>query len=407
MNRTPAVAVVGAGPQALTFLGRLAAVTPDVTAESVVLDPSGRWLARWEDLFHRLEITHLRSPAVHHPDPDVDAITRRRDLCTHDLVGGSSLRPSQWAFMATCRDLVTRLGDAGTVVPRSVRACRPLGGDLGVELDLDDGTSLRAGRVVLATNAAHPVTLPGAEPHAGQADLRDAGPDERIVVVGGGLTAVQLVDQAVARGASVTLVTRRPLVARSYDVDPGWMGPKRLAAFERSNDPADRIRAAARARGGGTVPPAALGRLRELAAGGRVRLVEGVAALGVVPVGHHVLVRLADGCSLAADRAVTAMGSVARVEFDPLLEPLARAGVLRTVRGLPILDDALRVPGTRLHVMGRLATERLGPAAGNLAGARRGAARIAAVLLGIDPLDADPGISTGPDPWPARRPGSI
>lgn len=402
MNRSPAVAVVGAGPHALTFLAGLHRAAPDLAADSVVLDPSGRWLERWEDLFERLEITHLRSPSVHHPHPDVDAITRRRDLCRDDLVGGSSLRPSQWAFMATCRDLVRDLGDTATVTPRAAIACRPLGGDPGpVEVDLDDGTTARAGRVVIATNAARPVGLPGLTTPVDQADLRDARPDERVVVVGGGLTAAQLVDQAVARGAAVTMVTRRPLVARSYDVEPGWMGPKCLRGFATIDDPAERIRAAARARGGGTVPPAVLDRLRDLASSRRIRIVEGSAAVGVRRIRDHVLVRLADGCALAADRVVTAMGSVPRVEFDPLLAPLAATAGIETVLGLPLLDDGLRLPGTGVHVMGRLAAERLGPAAGNLAGARRAAARIVADLLGLDPLAADPGVTTGAELRPA------
>lgn len=157
--------------------------------------------------------------------------------------------------------------------------------------------------------------------------------------------------QAVARDAGVTLVTRRPLVARDDDVDPGWMGAKCLRGFGRLDDPAERIRTAARARGCGTVPPQVLERLRGLHEGGRVRLVEGSAAVGVVPVGRHVLLRLADGCALAADRVV--------------------------------------------------------PAAGNLAGGRRGAARITASLVGEDPLSADSGVTTGAELWPAvRRPGS-
>jgi hypothetical protein len=405
MNPSPAVAVVGAGPHALTFLAGLHRAAPDLAADSVVLDPSGRWLERWADLFERLEISHLRSPAVHHPHPEVDAITRRTDLCRDDLVGGSSLRPSQWAFMATCRDLVRELGDAATVSPRAAVACRPLDGDPGqVEVDLDDGTTVQARRVVLATNAARRVGLPGLPPFDRQADLRDARADERVIVIGGGLTAAQLVDQAVARDAAVTLVTRRPLVARSYDVDPGWMGPKCLRGFATIEDPAERIRAAARARGGGTVPPLVLDRLRDLASSRRIRIVEGSAVVGVRRIGDHVMVRLADGCALAADRVVTAIGSVARVEFDALLAPLAAAGGVETALGHPLLTDGLRLPGTGVHVMGRLAAERLGPAAGNLAGARRAAARIVADLVGLEPVAADPGVTTGAEHWPVLRP---
>jgi len=42
----------------------------------VVLDNSGDgWMARWHALFHKLQISHLRSPMFFHPDPsDRDAL---------------------------------------------------------------------------------------------------------------------------------------------------------------------------------------------------------------------------------------------------------------------------------------------------------------------------------------------
>ena len=405
---TAPLAIVGAGPHALTLLARLRAYAPGIADEAVVFDPSGRWLARWCDLFERLEISHLRSPSVHHPHPDVDAISRRQDLRGDDFIGGSSLRPSHRVFFATCSDLIRDLGDCAKVQRHTVTACNP--GDTSpplVRVELDDGTGLEAARVVLATNSARPMTLPGLDPASAQADLRGAEAGEQILVVGGGLTAAQLVEQAVQRGARVTLVTRRPLVARTYDVDPGWMGPKYLRGFSQLADAGERIRVARSARGGGTVPPDVLDRLRALAAEGLIGIREGVAAVAVRSSPTGLVLCLADGTELGADRVVTAMGSVPRADDDPLLAPLIRRGIVRTVSGIPLLDEALRVPGTGLHVMGRLAIERLGPAAGNLAGARRAAARIVADLIGSDPVAADPGVTVDARVWPRLSRASL
>jgi NADPH-dependent 2,4-dienoyl-CoA reductase/sulfur reductase-like enzyme len=224
-------------------------------------------------------------------------------------------------------------------------------------------------------------------------DLRDAGEGEHVVVVGGGLTAAQLVDQALERGAHPTLVTRRPLVPREFDVDPGWMGPKYLAEFDRVPDRSERVRRALEARGGGTVPPLVLEDLTSRVRCGSVRLVEGVAAVLAVESGGSWCVELVDGERLHADRVVAALGSRLEVREDPLLGPLVDTGLIPAEGPVPCLDDALRVHGTQIHVMGRHAIAELGPAAGNLSGARRAAERIRAHLCGDDPRAADRGVA--------------
>jgi hypothetical protein len=62
--------VVGAGPHALTvcaYLRGLAGVPP---RDLAVVDSSGAWLARWNRRLASLRLSHLRSPCVHHPDPN-------------------------------------------------------------------------------------------------------------------------------------------------------------------------------------------------------------------------------------------------------------------------------------------------------------------------------------------------
>jgi len=59
-----------------------------------------------------------------------------------------------------------------------------------------------------------------------------------------------------------------------------------------------------------------------------------------------------------------------------------------TIDGLPVPNNDLRIGGLPIHVTGRLATIELGPAAGNLWGARQGARRITRAITGID-LEVD------------------
>lgn len=385
------LAVVGAGPHALTLLGELWRADPRLVDDTVVLDPSGGWLADWSDMFDRLQIEHLRSPIVHHPFPDVHAIHRHEDLRPTDIGPGPYARPSQRIFMRVVSDLLEAMGPAAAVRPNAVTALEPTARD--TLLRLDDGTELRARTVVLATNAHRPVTLRGMERAPRVPDLRNAEEGEHVVVVGGGLTAAQLVDQALLRGAHPTLVTRRPLVPREFDVDPGWMGPKYLAEFDRVADRSERVSRALEARGGGTVPPLVLEDLRSRIRCGAVRVIEGVAAASVAESGGSWCVDLIDGERLHADRVVAALGSRLEVRDDALLGPFVDAGRIPVDGPVPCLDDALRVHGTQIHVMGRHAIAELGPAAGNLSGARRAAERIRAHLCGGDPLAADRGVA--------------
>ena len=52
--------------------------------------------------------------------------------------------------------------------------------------------------------------------------------------------------------------------------------------------------------------------------------------------------------------------------------------------GLPLVDQSLRLGPHPIFVMGRSATFALGPAAGNLWGARHAARRITTAITGID-----------------------
>eukprot|EP00730_Choanoeca_flexa_P017296 TRINITY_DN8313_c0_g1_i1.p1 TRINITY_DN8313_c0_g1~~TRINITY_DN8313_c0_g1_i1.p1 ORF type:complete len:529 (+),score=97.67 TRINITY_DN8313_c0_g1_i1:38-1624(+) len=94
------VAIVGAGPQALSLVSYLkcqgnssASMTDEehsryikhcgktgqdawgrfVDESTVVIDPAGSWLHQWNDQFAALKISHLRSPMAAHPDMSQDS----------------------------------------------------------------------------------------------------------------------------------------------------------------------------------------------------------------------------------------------------------------------------------------------------------------------------------------------
>lgn len=276
------VCVLGAGPHGLAVAAALAAASPSLARQLVVLDPAGSWLGAWHDAFARLEIEHLRSPLVHHPDVRPGALDRH---IRHHGLPRSGLPydpPTTTAFASFCRELERRRRLAPPVAV-SCRRLQPSRRGLTVDAGR---VRIDARRVVLATNPHRRVIpswtglLLGHEPdlvtHAADVDLRRTEDlaDRRVLVVGGGLTAAHLASGAARRGASVTLLTRRPLEVRAFDTEPGWLGPKRLSGFEAEPDPSARLAAVRAARGGGTIPAWMRERLAHLESDDRLRIVE-------------------------------------------------------------------------------------------------------------------------------------
>jgi hypothetical protein len=399
MSPAPAeVAVVGAGPHALTFVLHLLALDPDRAGGLVVLDPAGDWLTTWRSGFRRLHIDTLRSPGVHHPDPDPEALIRWQRSHGRPGPGLPYGIPSYADFDAFCSELIEGAGLAGAVRPDQVHRISPGPGGVA-ELTTDSG-SLRARQVVLATNPHRrriPEWVQSVLPvpsdriqHAEEVDLAAVGhlDGEHVAVVGGGLSAGHLAVGAAAAGARVSLLARRPLVERLFDVDPGWLGPRRLRAFAAQPDPRNRLRSARRARGGGTMPPWMVGCLRDAAATVELQILDDCPVVAASRHRDRPRLVLFDGTVLAVDRVWLATGSQPTVDATRCLA--GRATRPATVGRLPCLDDHLRIPGTPIHLLGRLAMLSLGPAAGNLWGARVGARRIVASVTGSEVYESVP-----------------
>lgn len=275
--------------------------------------------------------------------------------------------------------------------------------DRGVELALTDGATLASDHLVLAVDPAERRIPAWADEllhdgdgdvvHSADIDLRAVEVDGRnVVIVGGGLTAGHLAVGAAEAGASVTIVSRREMRERMFDTDPGWLGPKELNGYHDLDDPAERARVALAARDGGSIPPWMSRRLQSLEADGALQRVEGVAVRRARRVDASIELLLDADQSLCADALWLATGSRPGVTAHPLTRALATAAPTETVEGWPVLDEStLRWPGTTVHLMGRMAMIPLGPAAGNLWGARVAASRIADAIVGSPTLVGTPG----------------
>lgn len=381
------ILVAGAGPHALTIVQYLAAVGIE-PEEVMVVDPRP-WLTAWRSRFAAHDIPMLRSSRVHHPHPDPYALMRYARDCGrsefHDGIG----RPSSSLFDDFCDHLLDVGGwrsRHATAVVRHVRSTPD-----GCEVDLSTGTTVTSQHVIVAVNPVHPDLpvwavahgLQGRRAcvvagrvslgHGDQVDLsRDVAAGERVLVIGGGLTAAQLALGAARRGADVTLAHRSAFRARDLDVEPTWLG-RDLQAFHQVSF-GRRPALLAQARGGGSIPPRELGKLRRMQRRGRMRILEQARMTAVEQRGDHWVVSFNDAKACAYDSVWLATGHRIDAAEAGFLTPMLRRSGSRS--GLAALTHDLRIPGTRVHVSGGLAGLHLGPACRTLIGARMAAERM-------------------------------
>lgn len=385
------VVVVGAGPHALTFCVYLLTARPDWHDRLTVIDPDG-WITAWNARLARLGITVLRSPGVHHPDPYPYALADFARQRTDELIGDYRA-PTARLFHDFCRHLIRvhRL-DSIHRCGRVAAIHTGLDGDTAL-VELASGCRLRADHVVIASNpatpripswatAAHPTraTPCGVVRHADTVDMSQVLPEQRIVVVGGGLTAAQLALGAARAGAQVTLLPPGPLRSSVTDIDPTWLGPHQLRPYFAEPDWERRSQIYHQARRG-TIPPSWIEEIHHAADTATLDLHESATITAVHLDGPTATAETTSG-PIDADQIWLATGWDHNCRHDPLISSLRPA---LTTTGLPIIDTALRIPGSAVHLMGAAAALQIGAAAPNLAGARIASERLLTELTGTRP----------------------
>ncbi len=349
-----------------------------------VVDPTGGWLRDWHDRMARQGIRHLRSPITHHPHPDPLSLERHCSRVGLPYVMRDGRRlPSTAGFAHFVETVIDEHSLPGAVAEAAV--------DIAVETDrvavyLASGAVISCRRLVLATGAGRPRVPPGMPDdtrirHAEAVDLRDLPtPGTRLLVVGGGLSAAHLVLGAAAAGLTVTLALRGKFRVRTFDTDPGWMGPKYLRGFAAEPDRIRRRSAIAEARGGGSMPPWARQAIADLEREGTIEVLRN-SPLVAVDIGKQGVRAQLGPVEREADAVWMATGFEHDVFANPLLVRLAARHPIPVHDGIPDLDDDLTWGGTPVHVVGAPAALVLGPTAGNLHGQRRGAHRVAKAVV--------------------------
>ncbi len=421
---------------------------PSLHGRVKVFDQSGAWMGKWNHLFEALGIQHLRSPHVAHPCPthtlallahgaqvktmDTKPKEAFADFCQLQY-SGCHRAPSVPLFGSLCAHLRTTLDLDALLEQATILAVEPVYAHdttkttvayfrLTLQRANGEREVVEAKTVVVATGSTSCPRLPEWWPSLLESPCRRYPPHalrhawalpqdlcasaaapkplqsgERILVVGGGLTAAQLSVLAADQGQGhVCMASRRGMVTKQFDFEHAWMDrkqrPRLLRQFLQAATPEERLRLIQEARGQSSIPLEALAMLRARHDRIDVRQHTEVAAFpppqwDAQAQAWCVVLESLDSKGKVTreacvfDRIWAATGSDVCLEQHPLLGPFCEHRPLDRCGDFPCLTpDLAWDAGCELYVLGMPAALVLGPDAGNLMGARTGAGRVAHVL---------------------------
>ncbi|KAL7533690.1 hypothetical protein ACHAXR_008539 [Thalassiosira sp. AJA248-18] len=379
-----------------------------------VVDPNENWLGGWSENFARLGIQFLRSPAMAHPDHfDMNALLayavandREEELkesgCAkiRKLHGLGQTQVGLWKLPSTslfedfCNDLARKLSHdyvKGVAVDLTRKEESERSSDSEFTVTLADGTEITATSVVLALGPTGTPVIPtkicSNVPkdqlipwHRMKEKLQPH--HEVVLVVGGGLTAVQAAQYCLRQGKKVYLCSRRPLVERHFDIDTCWFdrrsANKHISDFYHQPE-SERLAALREVRGGGSVPPVYMEDVRKWQARGKLTLVHDAEPEFLRSTQDGKVWISMGQEQLAVDCIVCACGIKPNCTSNPLVEKIQENFPIKMTGGFPTVSVDLEW-SKNLFVVGALASLNVGPDSGNIMGARRAASIVANTL---------------------------
>jgi len=352
-----------------------------------IVDPNDEPLAEWKRITANVGMEYLRSPKVHHLDLEPFSLKHfiQCDECTENAYITPNDRPSLTLFNAHADRVIKKNG---------LNKLYRTGYALNIECNTDfvtvttDRETIRSRNVILAIGLGGKTRWPewaynAAKEGAGICHVldgsfcRDSIPEcGEIVVVGGGMSAVQTALSIANENRRVTLLSPHSLRQNNYDSDPGWMGPKYLNRFRRITSWTKRRSVIDQARNNGSITHELKYQLQRCINRGELRILVDETGSCSVLTHELILLNLRGGESIGANHVILATGYDNRCPGGSLVKKFAEEYGLRCSEcGSPITDTSLQWCD-RIFVSGALAELEVGPASRNIIGARMASEKI-------------------------------
>jgi hypothetical protein len=367
----------------------------NVPADSIrIVDPNSELLYEWLHCTHNVGMRYLRSPGVHHIDPE-DPFSLLRFARTPEGKRVGRLlepyrRPSYQLFNRHAQKNIARHKLDSIHLRARVSGIKRKDNFLEI---MAGSNCLLAKRVALCIGMDQQLHIPDfALPYYGQQlhhvfdtqyRLIPERLPEDIFVVGGGISAVQtamrVADSSKGR-RKVRLLSKEPLRTAMFDSDPGWMGPLFIQHFLKNPCPVHRRTIIKSARNSGSMPPEMLRRFQSFIAQGRIGYVQDNIQQ-MLPMEGGKRWKLEGQKSIYnTELLLLATGfDRHRPGGEWLSQLIAHLNLPIAPCGFPLTEADLHW-GHGIYVSGALAELTLGPPARNIIGARHAAPLIAASM---------------------------
>jgi len=266
----------------------------------------------------------------------------------------------------------------------------------GFTVQLADGRRATSAAVVVAVGLrpfAHRPALYDHLPHSIVSHSTDHGPldrfrNARVIVVGGGQSAVDYAALLRDVGATVYLIARRPIEWRAADVTDERCSVEWLARYGHSfyqlpqwaKDRWNRCRAAG-----------AAAWMRDQVVG-KVVLHQGRSIVTIDAKGDAVVATISDGTTVRADHVLLATGFDVRLDRLLMLGRSLR-GAIRTHDGAPLLSPEYESSVSGLYFCGAIAVRSFGPICQSIVGCGPAARTVARAIASRHPARSRSGIS--------------
>ncbi|MCP3026565.1 NAD(P)-binding domain-containing protein [Halobacillus sp. A5] len=376
--------IVGGGIQGCTTAAYLLHFKKVSKEQLLIIDPFDEPIKKWKSVTNRIGMTYLRSPSVHHLDPDPYSL--KKYAKNNDYAGpflGYYGRPRLDMFNQYCEDLFKEEGVMDCWQQGVVTSI-----ERGIEhwnVSVNEIGRLEAENVVLAVGVNDRPHYPdwtktlmdqqaGRVQHVFEEPVNDNA--KSYAVIGGGITSAHMAKTLALRTkAQVTLIKRHPFRLKDFDSDPGWLGPKYLNRFHKTKCYSKRRQQIREARNRGSITTGIRNDLRALEQEGKLEIITNE-ILNAKSESNKAAVIFSDGSSITTEQLVLATGAEACVPGgDWLMELASTCNLPCAPCGFPKLNQHLEW-GNGLFAAGALAELEVGPAARNIAGARKAAERI-------------------------------
>ncbi|MFG6149393.1 FAD/NAD(P)-binding protein [Halobacillus sp. B23F22_1] len=376
--------IVGGGIQGSMIAAHLLHYKKVNKNDLLIIDPFEQPMTKWKALTKRVGMSYLRSPSVHHLDPDPYSL--KKYAKNNDYAGaflGYYGRPRLDMFNQHCDDLVHREG---------VQDCWRQGFATGLEresaqwlISIDHADVVEAERVILALGVNN-------NPHYPDwaADLLRHKPTRvhhifsenaetqqgRITIVGGGITAAHMAKSLAEKASEpVNLIKRHSFRVEGFDSDPGWLGPKYLHRYHRTRCYQKRRNLIQEARNRGSITKGLRSELKTLEQKGKLTIITDEINEAAYK-NKEIKLKLMHRPAIYTENLILATGAEPCLPGKEWLEKtIVKHDLPCAPCGFPIVNQKLEW-GEGLFVAGALAELEIGPAARNIAGGRKAAERI-------------------------------